>query len=247
MQACFKVATKKLFEENPEAMRILLEYNNVIIDETVEMLKKSNIENRQEFNGIVVKCANREEGEKLRNLISEFIKETNFVYKKHLKNFHLSNFRWSAYCSNFFSDDSNVRPSYATLRSSAGPSSNQISKKDDAIIQIKRKEHSNGDIKLKIRYNKNEYARNFLEAMGETALGVVEFQTRDTGDRYEHRIIFINNVALLSFRGKIRNINYENKHFKYEDFKFTTPSDEDIKIIFKKIKTTAVALDGRKA
>lgn len=85
----------------------------------------------------------------------------------------------------------------------------QIPKMDDP--KPKMKEELKKDTKLKIRYKQNEIAKNFLEAMGETALGVTFFTTKDNEEHYEHKIKFINHNALLLFRSKLRNLDYGTK------------------------------------
>lgn len=245
METLFKVVIKKPFGERPDVSDIIKDYNKAILTDTEDMLKEENIPVRQETNGMVVMCPSKDDAGRLRNIITEFISKTNTVYKKQLQGSHLNNYRWTAYCSNFY-EENTFRPSYSSLKCSAGTSSSTKQQKTEDVAPSKKEkteEKDRGDTKLKITYKKNEAARTFLEAMGKTFLGVQMFTTYDTGEHYKHKAQFYNHQTLLAFRAKLRSLEYEEEKFRYEDFCFTTPSDEKLKIVFKNIKKAATRFE----
>lgn len=247
MKTVFKLITKKPHGENPKMADVIMEYNKDILVKTMEMLKEENAEVRDEVNAIAVINSNEREAERLRDMITLYISKSNAIYKPRLPADKLYNPRWYAFCTNFF-EESDAPLSYANLRDRFRPPGIRVMPRNEEKTELhrrreKKEEIKQGDTKLKISYKKNEAAKTFLEVMGKTFLGIQVFKTYDAGDNYKHKASFVNHKVLLAFREKLRNLNYEDEQFRFTDLRFTTPSDENVKLIYSNIKKMANQLD----
>lgn len=229
MERTFKVCAKRPVREQPVISEILNKYNKEVLHAARSMLDEKNIPFKQESECLTISCETNEKACDLRDNISEQIQQLTMDTYPKLKGSKMNNPNWTAFCSKVY-DEAAPKPFKAGGKHRSVTVSLEKESFEPAVKKAKEE-----DAKLTIRYKRNQALTVFFHANAKLFAGIDLFTTKETEEETIHKITFMNNKILKLFKNKLRNMDYEDEHFKYEDMSLITQAEEKVKIIFKKI------------
>lgn len=241
MAHCFVIIYRPPFR-GPEAARIMEEYNDNIRNQiqVIAADKGASMKELQPGLKTMIIGESFDFTKQVRQAIRDFVEENNDHFAPILAK-HVVNNAWMAYISriNPHIDDALTRERKKTAETNL-PTYKPSSKRTPEVTHQQQQE-----LILILSYKTNPRLTEFLESGAEFFQGLEEFKTRHTGCATTHELIFESSEMTTLYRFKLRNINYSAKEFKYEDIGINMDTEEDVKIIFKKIKVAANDLKVR--
>lgn len=225
----------------PEAGRLMGEYNDNIQNQ-IQLIASDKRATMKELPGhkTMITGDSYDLTKQVREAIKDFVEENNDHFGPMITKYIINN-SWMVYISriNPCIKEELTRERKNTSETNL-PTYKPLSKKKST--EISHNHQQPNELLLKLSYKTSPKLTEFLESGAEFFQGLEEFKTKHTESITSHELTFESKEMATLYQFKLRNINYTAKEFNYSDININMDIEEDVKIIFKKIKMAAAEL-----